>query len=139
MQKNQFAIMRTVTNLVFLVLFLICGPVFMYYMYTKTYAPDTFQKKLTPPDYQKKLQEKNNENQRLQEELEELKKHMERPLAQPAWRFGQGGRSTNPSSKSPLSQPPRRMGQQPTPSESDTQHEDESKNRLIQPVDLLNE
>jgi hypothetical protein len=139
-KKNQFAIMKTITNLVFLTLFLICGPVFMYYVYTKTYTPGTFQKKLTSPDYQKIIQEKNYENQRLQKELEELKKHKERPLAQPARRFGQGGgQSTNPTSQSPLSQPPRRVGQPATPSVSDQHQENESMDRQIKPAYYLNE
>jgi hypothetical protein len=103
--------MKTLTNLIFLILLLLCGPIFLYYMYHKTYTPGAFQNTLSHTLNLKTFQEKINETQRLKMELEELNKYYERPLAQPARRFGQGGQSTNPNSQSPLSQPPRRIGQ----------------------------
>lgn len=104
--------MKTLTNLIFLILILLCVPVFLYFMYTKTYASG--QMDLNAPtklSSSNDIQIKNAEIARLRKENTELKARELRPLAQPPRRFGQGGQPTNPNSQSPLSQPPRRVGQ----------------------------
>ena len=136
--------MKALTNLIFLILMLLCIPTFLYYMYQKTYASPHLEKIPSVPEYRKELQEKINENKRLQKEIDELKKHKERPLAQPPRPFGKG--YTNPqnsnsgnSSKSLLSQPPRRVGQPPTPNEPEPHQESGPMKHQIEPADHLHE
>lgn len=104
--------MKALTNLIFLILMLLCVPVFLYFMYTKTYASGQMDLTApTKPSSSNEIQIKNAEIARLRKENTELKARELRPLAQPPRRFGQGAQSTNPNSQGLLSQPPRRVGQ----------------------------
>lgn len=111
--------MKALTNLIFLILMLLCIPTFLYYMYTQTYASKNVETSgMYSPPVKNDMRVKNAEIARLKKENAELKARELRPLAQPPRPFGQGGQSTNPSSQSPLSQPPRPVGSGSTSGES---------------------
>ncbi|MCX6846013.1 MAG: hypothetical protein NTU84_05540 [Verrucomicrobia bacterium] len=103
--------MKALTNLIFLILMLIGIPVFLYYMYTKTYASKKVETSaMHAPSVKNDIRIKNLEIARLKKENAELKTRELRPLAQPPRPLGQGIQSANPNSQSLLSQPPRRIG-----------------------------
>jgi hypothetical protein len=103
--------MKALTNLIFIVLLTLSAPVFLFIMYSKTYASkgaETSAKKPSSVIYE--VQIKNAEIARLKKENAELKARIQSPLSRPPRPFGQGAQYTDSNSQSPLSRPPRRVG-----------------------------
>ena len=117
-QFTPAATMKTLINLIFLLLILLCVPVFLYFVYNKTNAwigPDKFGS--SSSSIQKEIQIKNLQIARLKKENAELKAREQSPLARPPRPFGQGAQYTNSNSQSRLSRPPRSVGKDYAPRE----------------------
>lgn len=103
--------MKALTNLIFILLLTLSAPVFLFIMYSKTYASNSVETSAKKPSsviYD--VQIKNAEIARLKKENAELKARIQSPLSRPPRPFGQGTPNTDSNSQSPLSRPPRRAG-----------------------------
>lgn len=117
-QITPAATMKTLINLIFLLLILLCVPVFLYFVYKKTDAwngPDKFGP--SSSSIQNEIQIKNLQIARLKKENAELKAREQSPLARPPRPFGQGTQYTNSNSQSRLSRPPRSVRKDYAPRE----------------------
>lgn len=103
--------MKNLINLFFVLLMLLCVPVFLYFIHSKTnVSNDTDKTKNSASLLQNEIQIKNLQIARLKKENADLKARAQSPLSRPPRPFGQGAQYTDSNSQSPLSRPPRRVG-----------------------------
>jgi hypothetical protein len=103
--------MRTLINLIFLLLMLLCAPILLYFVYNKSNTWIRLDKLgSSSSSIRNEIQIKNLQIAQLKKENAELKARMQSPLSRPPRPFGQGAYQTGSNNDSNFSRPPRRVG-----------------------------